>query len=76
MQTSHEITTGRKIFYQGSTAKILTGDEFQTRDLPTQIFFDIQPLLPDRIWPFLWLHMVEPIQMVIAMGDTFALIAS
>ena len=25
-------------------------------------FLALQPLLPDKIWPFLWLHTVRPIQ--------------
>ena len=32
--------------------KILAGAKFQSCDLPTQIFFSLQPLLPHRPWPF------------------------
>ena len=42
------------------TVKVLAGTEFCTCDLPTQIFFDLQLYLPDRIWPFSWLHIVGP----------------
>ena len=40
--------------------RVLAGTEFRTCDHPTQIFFDLQPYLPYRIWPFSWLHMVGP----------------
>ena len=40
--------------------RVLAGTEFQTSDLPTQNFFDLQPYLPYRIWPFSWLHTVGP----------------
>ena len=41
--------------------KVLAGTEFWTCDPPPpQIFFDLQLHLPYRIWPFSWLHTVEP----------------
>ena len=36
--------------------RVLAGTKFRTCDLPTQIFFHLQPYLPYRIWPFSWLH--------------------
>ena len=39
--------------------RVLAGTEFRTCDLPAQIFFDLQPYLPHRIWPFSWLHTVR-----------------
>ena len=40
--------------------RILAGTEFWTCDLLIQIFLDLQPCLPYRIWPFSWLHVVGP----------------
>ena len=40
--------------------RVLAGTEFWTCDLLTQIFFNLQPYLPYRIWPFSWLHTVGP----------------
>ena len=37
---------------------MLAGTELQTCDLPTQIFFNLQPDLTYRIGPFSGLHMV------------------
>ena len=52
--------------------RVFTGNEFQTCDLPTQIFFDLEPYILYRIWPFSWLHMVGPR----TLGDRFAAVAS
>ena len=40
--------------------KVVAGTKFWTCDLTTQIFFNLKPYLPCRIWPFSWLHTIGP----------------
>ena len=39
-----------------SQQRVPAGTEFRTCDLPTHIFFDMQPYLPYRTEPFSWIH--------------------
>ena len=56
----------RRLHFIGDLAeKILAGSEFETWDLPTQIFFDLPSLLTG-------LHTVGPIQVASTLRDCFA----
>ena len=50
--------------------KIPTGKEFWACDLPTQIFFALQLLIPWRIWPSSWLHKV--LYLLLSLHDQFS----
>ena len=50
---------------------LIAGFEFSTCNILTQLFFDLQQHLLYSIKPFLWLHMVRPIQVAITVGNLF-----
>ena len=57
---------------QNTRGTVDLNQDYEVKNLQTQVFFALQPYLPGRVWLFLWLHKIGSTHTSSTMGDHFS----